>query len=188
MSQLATQPMTIRIDSIDQLFNAPDLNPFSDKEVDILGEPALVRVVKRNLSHGLGQWKENRLIVRLPPDQITPDLQEQTHQAVKRYCTAKIGDNNLQIRVSRTRGFVGLGIVTLAAVIFFSVIAILVNTVLANAGQPVQAVIAGFTCVFVWVLFWDPLEKLVFEWVSPAMENRILRKLAQVEILIEAQE
>ena len=58
---------------------------------------------------------------------------------------------------------------------------------LANAGETIQAVIAGFVCVLVWVFFWDPLEKLVFEWVTPALQNRILRKLAQLEIIIEAQ-
>jgi hypothetical protein len=187
MQATPAQEMSIRIDSIDQLFNAPDLNPFSDKEIDVLGEPALMRVVKRKLTHGMRNWKETRLVIKLPADQITPDLQVQTTQAIRRFCAAKIEDNDLQIHVSRFRGFVSLIIVFIAAVILFSVLTILGSTVLANVGQTVQAVVAGFVCVLVWVFFWDPLESLVFEWVTPALQNRILRKLAMLEIIIEAQ-
>ena len=72
MQATLAQEMSIRINSIDQLFNAPDLNPFSDKEIDVMGEPALMRVVKRKLTHGMRNWKETRLIIKLPADQITP--------------------------------------------------------------------------------------------------------------------
>jgi hypothetical protein len=40
--------IVIRLDTIDQLFNAPDINPFSGEEVDVLGEPALLRAVRDN--------------------------------------------------------------------------------------------------------------------------------------------
>ena len=30
--------IVLSLDNVDQLFNAPDVNPFSHKEVDLLGE------------------------------------------------------------------------------------------------------------------------------------------------------
>lgn len=51
MTNPPTQDIIIRLDTIDQLFNAPDINPFSEEEVDVLGEPALLRAVRRLLAH-----------------------------------------------------------------------------------------------------------------------------------------
>ena len=49
--------IVIRLDTIDQLFNAPDLNPFSGEEVDVLGEPAMMRVVRRLQARRVRNWK-----------------------------------------------------------------------------------------------------------------------------------
>lgn len=66
------QDIVIRLDTIDQLFNAPDINPFSDEEVDVLGEPALLRAVRRSQAHRVRNWEGVKLILDLPSDQITP--------------------------------------------------------------------------------------------------------------------
>ena len=66
--------IVIRLDTIDELFNAPDINPFSDEEVDVLGEPAMMRVVRRLQARRVRNWEGVRLIIALPPDQITPEL------------------------------------------------------------------------------------------------------------------
>ncbi len=47
--------IVIRLDTISQLFNAPDVNPFSDEEVDVLGEPALLRAVRRRIASAIGR-------------------------------------------------------------------------------------------------------------------------------------
>ena len=62
----------MRLDTIDQLFNAPDLNPFSGEEVDVLGEPAMMRVVRRLQARRVRNWEGVKLILELPSDQITP--------------------------------------------------------------------------------------------------------------------
>jgi hypothetical protein len=38
--------------------------------------------------------------------------------------------------------------------------------------------------VFVWVILWDPMEKLLFDWVQPRQENNILRKLQGIDIVV----
>ena len=48
-------------------------------------------------------------------------------------------------------------------------------------------VVAASISVFVWVVLWDPMEKLLFDWVSPAMENRILRGIMDMTIVVEPQ-
>lgn len=174
--------IVIRLDTIDQLFNAPDINPFSPEEVDVLGEPALLRAVRRLQAHRIRNSNGVQLILELPPDQITPDLEARTQEALQRYCNAKIEDNLLQIRLSRVRNLIGLAMVTVISVIAIGLAYLLLNSVLENASDTLKGVVAASVSVFVWVILWDPMESLLFEWVQPSLENRILRKLQGVDI------
>lgn len=174
----------MRLDTIDQLFNAPDVNPFSDEEVDVLGEPALLRAVRRLSAHRIRDWDGVKLILELPPDQITPDLETRTEEALARYCAARIEDNKLQIRLSRVRSLIGLGMVTVISIIVIALAYLLLNSALQNASDTLKGVVAASVSVFVWVILWDPMEKLLFDWVQPRLENSILGKLQSVDIVI----
>ena len=184
---MATSPdksIIIRLDTIDQLFNAPDIDPFSDEEVDVLGEPALLRAVRRLQAHRIRHWEGVKLILELPPDQITPNLETRTQEALHRYCTAKIEDNRLQIRLSRVRSLIGLGMVTAISVVLIALAYLLFNSVFAGASDLATGVVAASISVFVWVILWDPMEKLLFDWVQPHLESNILRKLQDIDIVV----
>ncbi len=178
--------IVIRLDTIDQLFNAPDLNPFSEEEVDVLGEPAMMRVVRRLQARRVRNWEGVKLILELPADQITPGLEAQTEQALRRYSDAKIEDNKLQIRLSRIRSLIGLAMVTAISVVVIGIAYLLFNAVFTNASQTVKGVIAAAISVFVWVILWDPMEQLLFDWVQPRLENNILRKIQGIDVVIRA--
>ena len=184
MSISSTRDLIIRLDTIDQLFNAPDVNPFSDEEVDVLGEPALLRAIRRLLARRERNWEEMRLILELPADQITPGLEQQTETALRRYSDAKIEDNRLTIRLSRTRSLIGLGMVTVISILVIIIAYLLLTSVFSRAADSVKAIIASSVSVFVWVSLWGPLEKLLFDCVQPHMENNILRKIPTLDIVI----
>jgi len=184
---MATTPardIIIRLDSIDQLFNEPDLNPFSEEEVDVLGEPALLRAIRRLLARRVRNWEEMRLILELPANQITPGLEKETEEALRRYSDAKIEDNHLTIRLSRTRSLIGLGIVTAISIIVILIATFLFTNVFSRAADSVKALVASSISVFVWVSIWGPMEKLLFDWVEPHMQNNILRKIPTLDIVI----
>ena len=176
--------IVIRLDTIDQLFNAPDINPFSGEEVDVLGEPALLRAVRRLQAHRIRNWDQVKLILELPSDQITPNLETRTQEALSRYCAAKIEDNRLQIRLSRVRSLIGLGMVTVISVVIIALAYLLFNSVFADASDTARGIVAASISVFVWVILWNPMEKLLFEWVEPRQEINILRKLQGVDIVV----
>jgi hypothetical protein len=178
--------IVIRLDTIDQLFNAPDLNPFSEEEIDVLGEPAMIRVVRRLQARRVRNWEGVKLILELPADQITPGLEAQTEQALRRYSDAKIEDNRLQIRLSRIRSLIGLAMVTVISVVVIGIAYLLFNGVFTNAPQTVKGVVAAAISVFVWVILWDPMEQLLFDWVQPRLENNILRKVQDIDVVIRA--
>jgi hypothetical protein len=180
------QDVVLRLNTIGELFNAPDPNPFSDNAIDVLGEAALVRASRQMLARRIRHWHAARLVIQLPPDQITPDLQVQTQAAVRRYCTAKIEDNRLTIRLSRIRSAIGLVMVTIISAVVVGVAWLLFSTILAaQADTTVSALVFACISVFVWVILWDPMEKLIFDWVQPSLENRILRGIMGMPLVIE---
>jgi hypothetical protein len=61
---------------------------------------------------------------------------------------------------------------------------LLLTSVFSRTADSVKAIIASSVSVFVWVSLWGPLEKLLFDWVQPHMENNILRKIPTLDIVI----
>jgi hypothetical protein len=179
------QDVVLKLNTIDELFNAPDVNPFAENEIDVLGEAALPHAVRQMLARRIRHWHEARLVIQLPPDQITPELQTQTRDAVRRFCTARIEDNRLTIRLSRVRSALGLAVVTIISVVVIVMAWLLFNTIFAAVSDTVGVVVAASISVFVWVILWDPMEKLIFDWVTPALENRHLRGIMDMDLVIE---
>ena len=77
MSQSKVKDVTICLKNIEHLFVAPEINPFAGEEVELLGEPALLRVLKNAEPGFIRRGGQIRLTVLLPPDQLTPDLPAQ---------------------------------------------------------------------------------------------------------------
>ncbi len=180
------QDVILKLNTIDELFNAPDVNPFASNEIDVLGEAALLHATRKMLARRIRHWHEARLVIQLPSDQITPELQTQTRAAIQRYCTAKIEDNRIIIHLSRIRSAIGLLMVTIISLGVMGVAWLLFNTVFAAAANTtISALVVASISVFVWVILWDPMEKLIFDWVSPALENRVLRGIMGMEIVVE---
>ena len=181
--------VVLKLNTIGELFNAPDVDPFSEDAIDVLGEAALPHAARQMLARRIRHWHEARLVIQLPPEQITPDLQAQTRAAVQRFCTAKIADNRLTIRLSRVRSAIGLAVVTIISLLALAVTWLLFRAVPGmQADNTTSTLVTGFVCVFIWVILWDPMEKLIFDWVTPAMENRILRGIMGMELVVEARQ
>ena len=70
MNQSKVKDVTISLKTIEHLFIAPGVNPFAEAEVELLGEPALLRVLKRTEPGFFRRGGQIRLTVLLPPDQI----------------------------------------------------------------------------------------------------------------------
>ena len=179
------QEIVIQIDNLDQIFNPSPVNPFSTHEADILGEAALQRAVRDFLASGARPKRWSRLIFRLPAGQVTPDLQPRLVAGVRRYCQARIDDNHLKTRLGRTLSLVGLGLAT--AVVLVAGVLLYLVSIAVQPSEAAQSIVVGFFSVFVWVILWDPMNRLLFNWVQPFLENRILRRMLEMDITVEAQ-
>jgi hypothetical protein len=185
MSPNASADILIRIDAIDQLFNGSAVNPFSNKPAVILGEAALPYAIRQELGRGLRGWQGKRLVIQLPPDQIKPELQSQVIDALRRYAQAKLAQNDASIRISRWRSVIGLSLAVIIAAALLAFLMIMTQTLLSSASDTAIGIFAGLITIFIWSTVWNPWDKLVYEWIEPWRENRILRSLAKMEIAIQ---
>lgn len=185
----ATSPkildIAIDVGAPDQLFNAPPINPCSDRAIEILGNSGLSYIVRQLQAHRR-DWRRLRLVVRLPPDQITPESTSRLVDAMRRYCRAKIADNALEIRLMRFRSAIGLGISGTIVVTMIAIAYILFTGALAGVSQVAQFVVASAISLFSWVTLWDVLEALIFNPIPLLRENATLARIVDLEIVVEA--
>src|SRR5689334_14271314 len=99
---MTTPDIVIAVNSPGQLFDATAINPFSENELEILGMSGLAYITRQLQAHRR-DLKNARLLVRMPPNQITPGLDQRLKEAVRRYCRAKIEDNKVEIHLIRFR-------------------------------------------------------------------------------------
>ena len=58
---------------------------------------------------------------------------------------------------------------------------------LADLSTTAQGMITGGVCVFTWVILWDPLEALLFDWVAPTRENRVFEQIMKMRVSVQRQ-
>jgi hypothetical protein len=187
LSTHTSADILISIDTIDQLFNGSSINPFSDKTAVILGEAGLPYAIRQELGRGLRSWQGKRLIIQLPPDQIGADLQLQVTNAIRKYAQAKITQNDASIRISRWRSVIGLCLAILIAAALLTFLAMMTQTLLSSASDTVISIFAGLVTIFIWSTVWNPWDRLVYEWIEPWRENRILRSLTKMEVVVQSE-
>ena len=179
------ESIVLELNSVDQLFNAFDADPFSELEGAALGEAGLERLVTRLQLTPLR--KPVDLIICLPAAEVPPGLAERLDGALDRYCQARIEENNLQVQLGRRQHTIGMVVVTVLVLAVMLIAYLLFTTVWAGASDLVKTLIAASISVFAWVILWDPLEALLFDWAGQARENRALAHIMEMRVVVQNQ-
>jgi hypothetical protein len=179
-----SKAITVRLGDVGNLFNAPDINPFSQREVDILGESGLSLIIDRILAWRLRSRSINQLSLLLPPDKITPGLEVEIAAALRRYTHAKIDNNRVQIRSILIEAMTQLMAVIIVVAILAAGLIMLINRGIVSTSTPAGLLLAFSLSVLAWVTLWDPVESLAFDWIPPYRENRVLRAITAIRIVV----
>ena len=179
--------LVLQLQRIDELFNAPDVDPFSSREIDVLGEAGFDVLWKRMVRRWPQRPDLQRVIVQLPPDQLTPSLAESARTALRRYCAAKIEDNRQRRRfitrkALRLWAYAGLILLFALVLIFLFYVA------------PLQFLpgwlraILSLLAVYAFALAnWDALDSLLFDWAPFVRDNTTYRLISELDIRVEPQ-
>jgi hypothetical protein len=178
--------LVVQVGDIRHLFTAPDTDPLAQHEGEVMGEAALLRVV-RKLMATRRMSGARKLVVLLPADKIEPGLDERARAALVRYCTLKIEDNEAQLGLGRreagrllARGALILMVCVGLSSVFRSESFTLLPPLLSNAlGE-------GFN-VIGWVMMWRPVEAYVFNPIPMRTSISVHRFLKSLQIEIRPQ-
>lgn len=187
MSELATQRITVKLDDIAHLFVAPEFDPFSEQEAELLGQPALVYVLRQLGPGKVNQGTPIHLTVQLPPDKVTPDLKARTEQALRRFCAVRIADNEAQLRVLRWNGWRSLPPAIMALGVSLALSAVFLSGVLTFLSNAINQLLGQGLGIISWVVLWHPVEAFLYDPLPLRREIAALRYLAATEIVIEPQ-
>jgi hypothetical protein len=178
--------LVLQLRRIDELFNAPDVDPFSSREIDVLGEAGFDVLWKRMVRRWPRRPDLQRVIVQLPPDQLTPSLAESARAALLRYCAAKIEENRQRRRFITRKA---LRLLAYGALVLLFALAL---TYLFYAG-PLQFVPAGLRSILtILAIFagglaiWNPLDSLLFDWAPFVRDNATYIQISALELRFES--
>jgi hypothetical protein len=180
------QELVVQVAEVAHLFAAPDTDPLAQHEGEVMGEPALLRVVRR-LMAARRLSAAGTLIVLLPAEKIEPGLAQRVHAALERYCTLKLEDNDAQLRITRReaarlllRGLLILAVCVALSALFRSDTITFLPPFLKNAlGE-------GFN-VIGWVMLWRPVEAYFFDPLPIRRSSAVHRFLASLHLEIRPQ-
>jgi hypothetical protein len=170
--------VTLRYRGITALFEPPAVSPFADDFHAYSLMPGVEYLAKTLAAHA--SRKAVAVTILLPPEQITPELEQQTLKAVRRYCLARRHALEQDERALRGRSLRGL-----AVAIVVLVIAVAVGRPLAANTSFIPELISEGLVFGSWVAIWFPLDSLVFGVWSLRLDAAIYRRLGAMRLTLK---
>ena len=178
--------LVLQLRRIDELFNAPEADPFSDRELDVLGEAGIDVVWKRMVRRWPQRPDLQRVIVQLPPDQLRPDLAETTRTAWQRYCAAKIEDNRQQRRFITRKALRLWGYAWLILLFALALMVLFFAGPLQFLPEWLRAIVSILAIYAFALANWDALDSLLFDWAPFVRDNATYTLISALDIRFEA--
>lgn len=186
MTHSSDTQLILPLRHIDELFNAPGADPFSDRELDILGEAGFDVLWKRMVKRWPQRPALQRVMVQLPPDQLTPDLTEKIHAAWQRYCTAKIEDNRRQRRFITRKALRLMGYALLVGLFALVLMVLFYVGPLGFLPGWLRGVLSILAVYGFSVALWDSLDSLLFDWAPFVRDNTTYRLISLLDVRFES--
>ena len=189
----ANRTLNLALNDIGELFDAPDVNPFSRKPIDLRGEPGVTYLHKRVRQQSLQSSHAVGLTIQLPRDVLPAEgpaltqLSQETQAALHRYCQAQVAHNEQAHRCESGTLWRQLLIVLPVSLLSFGLLLAIAIGQLMPDSPYFQGVLIIVTVFVASIALWDVVEGLVFGWVPYAIDNRSYRLLGNLEVTIEAE-
>ena len=186
-----TQELVLDVEQLDDLFNAPRVNPMSAYVLETLGETGIAHLSKLARKRWPRRPGFERLRLRVPATAIAVEAPGAEHQtaetrlAIQRYCGQQINNNRLERRMAMGMARRQL----LLAAVVCVVAAILLSLFVAGYLDGIEAHLRGILVVLVLfaasVSIWDALTGVFFDWVPYVIDNQTYERLSALEVEIE---
>lgn len=163
----------IRLNTIQQLFNSFDPAPFNEKDLDQEAEDYITESARE-----LPIATPLKLIVHVPPQEITPARDAGVEEAVHHYFGYKAHLERIALRRKLTYGRTTFMI----AAAFLVVCIILRELVQAAGDSTAHEIIAEGLLISGWVALWQPVQVFLYGWWPIWQTCRLYEKLARLPV------
>lgn len=174
MTRRRLNEVILKLSDPRELFNVPEVDPFSGSEALESGVDRLVGQLRGRPRGAV------RARITLPAARITPDLETRCREALQRYCRVRIAQLDDQNASLWREGWatLGRGILFLAACMIGSRIFGEPKYLPAFLGRFIDEgfIIAG------WVALWYPLDVLLYQHWPVNRDRRIYRAIESMEM------
>jgi hypothetical protein len=179
--------VVLELKNVDELFNAPDVNPFSAREVEILGETGIDRLRKRSVDHWPRKSRSSQVILRLPPEEISPGTASEVGKAIRCFCEAQIERNRARRRHAIEAGLRQLALACVILLFDAALLYWVANHpvgLLSGSWRGILMIVAVFAGL---VALWDAMRSLAFDWIPFVQDDAGYRSLSVLDIIVEPQ-
>ena len=171
------EKLSIDLNTIKELFQEPDFNPFDSSSRCESGVADLF-----NQTQELSQKEEVQIVINLGAGAEEEGLLAKTESAMKRYCEVQMARSDREIREIRQQGFRDLGwAMVFALIMLLGAFFITQFTFLPEILIYLLSTGAG---IIAWVMLWPPLDSILYEWSPYRQTKRRYRQLQSVQIVI----
>ncbi len=161
------------------MFEMPETDLFSEHRNFLTGVDFCISELR-----GRRSSRPVRLQIRLPPEQIDDEVGERVLRTLRRYCNHRIGYNVRESRAQRVGGVSALRVGLPVCAVGLGLTA--AATGIHPAGGAVHLIADHLGWVLAWIGLWFPLDQVIFNPLAYGRESRVLRLLADAEVVITA--
>lgn len=174
--------VTAEIESLEQLFEAPDFDPFSEQpRTSAVVDDIIAHLRSRHLRHK----PVMSLTLLLPIGEELNEAVESTSAALQRFAALKTAEVQKEIEITRFEGRARLpwGMTVAVAVVALIVLA---NILLPENLEPLLLALSPVVSVVVWVAIWNPAEALLYENWMLRRQKAAYIILGQTQVSVKA--
>lgn len=165
MTDGKTLEVSLRLDSLDDLFVRPETLPWSRHYSGHAEQPALEYIVGQLVAEP--SYRHVNAVFEVPADQVGQHFNDDVRAAVQRWAAARIEEHSRVIAATAARG-----IRVLASGILLFVLALGLSKIAGDQSGELADTLSRGLEVFAWVTLWFPLETLVFGMWQPRLDRR----------------
>ncbi len=170
--------VTLRYAEIDSLFERPKVSPFSE-DYHEYSTLAGIEYIYNEL-HANPSLKRVETTILLPPEKVTPNLEQRTREAIRRYCLAAAREVRQNERALRWRAWRALAIALLLFVGY-----VLLQERMQGSEFLVLKLIGEGLDILIWVALWFPVDALVFGIQSYDLNSDSYKRASEMQLKIE---
>jgi len=180
MATSKVHEITLHLDDIQQLFQAPELDPFSGHDHSLSGMEQILNELKPK-----SLMRPVRTIILLRRTHPPEDIEQNCRLAVQKFCAAQIHQITNELAALRRQG-----IKALQTGLLFLAVCLLLSTLfdgLETLPKLLRRFLSEGFLIAGWVSLWHPTELLLYEWLPYRRDIKLYERIKNMELVIRAE-